>query len=387
VDFMPRLLQLLLPVILVAACATSPEGRKQLLPPAPLQGFSAVYSEIDMHLQLVVAANSPSCLEVECAADRAFDQRILVLGRRLADVAYRQHADLYLRFPRFEFVIADKADAGAASSAGGTVVIYRGVRRLDLDDAALAFVLAREMSHIIAGHHDENVTTSILVGVAAQVLLPWLNIARGAAAAFSSTATTTAATTAASSAVTATAMASAASFAGSRALRASERPAHVREAETIAMKLLAAAGWDGREVSDQLQALHPALPDESSWTGELRESIRNIADLMQGPALPEHPVAADVPDQVAPALPADLPSPVAGKPLESLIVGAGRADESGPDQRLVQVRAPSAKVRLPTDSRAVRRPKASRPCRGQKARAAHAGRSAAARCPTLRRAR
>jgi predicted Zn-dependent protease len=268
----------------LAGCATSPEGRARLVAPSALQGFSAVYSEFDMRLQLVTAADAPSCSEAECAADRAFDQRIVMLGRRLADVAYRQHADLLMRFPRFEFIVADKADAGAASSAGGTVVIYRGVRRLDLDDAALAFVLAREMSHIIAGHHDENVATSVLVSIAAQILLPALNIARGAAAAFSSSA---AATTAASSAVATTAITSAASFAGARALRANERPQHVREAETMAMKLLVAAGWDGRDVSDQLEALRPALPDETSWIAELRESAQRIASLMQGPMAPE----------------------------------------------------------------------------------------------------
>jgi len=309
---MPRLVLSLLAAILVAACATSPEGRKQLVPPAPLQGFSAVYSEFDMQLQLVIATNAPSCREAECAADRAFDQRILVLGRRLADVAYRQYPELNLRFPRFEFIIADKADAGTASSAGGTVVIYRGVRRLDLDDTALAFVLAREMSHVIAGHHDENVTTSILVGVAAQILLPWLNVVRGAAAVFSSTA---AATTAAGSALTTTAITSAASFAGSRALLASDRPQQVREAETMALKLLAAAGWDAREVSDQLEALRPALPDEPAWTQELRESSRHIASLMQGPVLPDNYGAEDAPGQSAPALPSGLPPPIVVKPF------------------------------------------------------------------------
>ncbi|MCX7167094.1 MAG: M48 family metalloprotease [Rhodocyclales bacterium] len=312
---MPRILFSLVMVIFLTACATSPEGRTQLLAPSPLQGFSAVYSEFDMHLKLVTAADAPSCREAECAADRSFDQRILALGRRLAEVAYRQNADLYLRFPRFEFIVADKADAGATSSAGGAVVIYRGVRRLDLDDAALAFVLAREMSHVIAGHHDENVTTSVLVAVAAQILLPVLNVARGAAAAFSGSAATTAATTtAASAAVTTTAMASAASFAGSRALRASYRPQQVREAETIAMKLLAAAGWDGREVSDQLQALRPALPEEPDWTEELRESTRRIASAMQGPVLPETPGTMGALGQIAPALPSDLPPPLVSRP-------------------------------------------------------------------------
>lgn len=276
---MRRILFPLLLLAFVAACATSPSGRTQLAAPAPLQGLSAVYSEFDMHLQLVTAADAPSCREAECAADRAFDQRILVLGRRLADVAYRQHADLHLRFPRFEFVVADKASAGATSSAGGTVVIYRGVQRLDLEDAALAFVLAREMSRIIAGHHDENVTTSILVALVAQILFPVLNIG----ALLAGSAATTAAATGAGPGATATALTSAASFAGSRALQAGFRPQQVREAETMALELLAAAGWDGREVSEQLQALRPALPEDPAWTVELRESALHIADLMQGP--------------------------------------------------------------------------------------------------------
>lgn len=312
---MPPIALPVLLVLLVTACATSPEGRSQLVPPQPLQGFSAVYSEFDMHLQLVTATNSPACGEAECAADRAFDQRILALGRRLADVAYRQYADLYLRFPRFEFVIADKADPGAASSAGGTVIIFRGVRLLNLDDAALAFILAREMSHVIGGHHDENVTTSVLVAVAAQILLPVLNIARGAAAAFSSSAATSAAATTATTAVTTTAMASAASFAGSRALRASYRPQQVREAETMAMKLLVAAGWDGREVSDQLEALRPALPDEPDWTVELRESAQRIASLLQGPVLPATAGDAGGPDQIVPLLPPDLPPSMVSEPF------------------------------------------------------------------------
>jgi Zn-dependent protease with chaperone function len=299
----------LLAVLLLTACATSPEGRTQLVAPAALQGFSAVYSEFDMQLQLVTATDAPSCSEAECAANRAFDQRILALGRRLADAAFRQHPELHLRFPRFEFVVADKLDPGAASSGGGTVVIYRGVRRLELDDAALAFILAREMSHVIAGHHDENVTSSILVAVAAQILLPVLNIG----ALFSgSAATSAAATTAAGSAATTTAMASAASFAGSRALRATFRPQQVREAEAMAMKLLATIGWDGREVSDQLEVLPPALPDESGWTAELRESARRLASWMQGPRLPESPGAAG---QMAPSGPLDLPPPIVSKPF------------------------------------------------------------------------
>jgi Zn-dependent protease with chaperone function len=274
---MPRHLLLLLLVSILTACATSPEGRKQLLAPAPLQNFSSVYSEFDMRLQLVTAADAPACTEAECDADRAFDQRILLLGQRLAEAAYRQYPDLESRFPHFEFIVADKTDPGAASSAAGTVVIYRGVRRLNLDDAALAFVLAREMSQVIGSHHEENVTSSFLVSIAAQILLPVLNFARGAAAAVSSGA----AATAASTAMSTTAMVSVASYAGARALRASYRPEQLREAEIIGMKLMLAAGWDAREVRDQLQSLRPALPDDPAWIEELRESTQHIASQPQ----------------------------------------------------------------------------------------------------------
>jgi hypothetical protein len=105
-----------------------------------LQGFSAAYSEFDMHLQMVTAADAPVCQDAQCVADRAFDQRVIALGRRLAVSAFHLHADLYLRFPRFEFIVADKAEPGAASSAGGTVIVYRELQRMSLDDAVLAFI-------------------------------------------------------------------------------------------------------------------------------------------------------------------------------------------------------------------------------------------------------
>lgn len=288
-------------------CATPPEVRKQLQAPPGLQGFSAVYSEIDMQLQLVTAADAPRCKETECIADRAFDQRILAIGRRLADVAFRQHSDLHLKIPRFDFIVADKSDPGSASSSAGTVVIFRGIRALKLDDGALAFVLAREMSHIIDGHHDENVVTSILVGVVAQVLFPVLKLP---ALISGSAATTAAATSAAASTVTTTAVASAASFAGSRALRASFRPQQVIEAEATAMELLAAAGWEGREVADQLEAI-PLLPERPVWTEELRESARRVASLMQGPPQPD---AAGHSEIRMPLSTDDLPPPLVSKP-------------------------------------------------------------------------
>jgi len=283
--------------VLLGACGSTAEFRKQLQAPPVLKGLSAVYSEFDMQLQLVTTASAPACEALECAADRAFDQRILSIGGRLADAAFRLHPDLLLRFPRFEFVVADKRDPGAASSSAGTVAIYRGVRGLQLDDAALAFILAREMGHVIDGHHDENVTTGILVGLAAQLLFPVLNLPAliSGSAATSAAATTTVATTA---------MASATSVAGTLALRASYRPQQVLEAEAIGLDVLAAAGWDGREVAEQLHVMPPPQPGSVEWTEELRVSSLRVSSLMQGPPVPG---PGDQRDQTVPMSIDDFP--------------------------------------------------------------------------------
>ena len=302
--------------IFATACATSPGGRAQLTPPPGFEGFSAVFSEIDMQLQLITAADAPGCSEADCLADRDFEQRVLVIGGRLADVAFRQHPDLHLRFPRFDIVVADKRDPGSASSAAGTVVVFRGIRDMNLDDGALGFVLAREISHVIGGHHDENVATSILVGVAAQVLFPFLNLPALFAGAVTGGAAASAATSAATStvttAVTSTAMASAASFAGSRALRASFRDQHVAEADHMAMELLAAAGWDGRAIADQLSTVKAPLPDSPGWADEFHRSAQRIVSLMQGPPRPDESIDSG---QIVPPASGGLPPPLVITPF------------------------------------------------------------------------
>ena len=80
----------------------------------------------------------------------------------------------------------------------------------------------------------------------------------------------------------------------------------------MAMKLLAAAGWEGIEVSEKLDALRPTLPGETAWTLDLRESALRVASLMQGPPLPEPDEARD---QIVSGLPFDLPPPLVSRPF------------------------------------------------------------------------
>jgi len=102
-----RVLFVVLSSILLGACATSPQGRMRVTAPSSV---SAVHSEMVMRVNLASKTDIPApCAGVGCRLDRAFDQRVLRLGTRLAQSAFEIYPDLTERFSRFDFVIADLA--------------------------------------------------------------------------------------------------------------------------------------------------------------------------------------------------------------------------------------------------------------------------------------
>ena len=267
------------------ACSTSPYGRSQLTLP---QDFSSVYSEVNMRLQLVTTADAKTkCAEHECDASKEFDLRIARLSEVLAEKAFELYPELRERIGRFEFVIAEKAEPGTTSNAGGTVVVFGGTRLLELSDPALAFVLTREMGHVIARHHNENTATKLIVGVLAQVLLPVSGIVRslalipGASSAAAATATTASAT-AGGNVAAMTATATAASFIGSKAVISAYWPKQLEEADSIALTVMARVGFSPQATADALAAIENRLSD-SSWPRDLRASYEHVAQIAQGP--------------------------------------------------------------------------------------------------------
>jgi|GEM_PF-596936 len=290
---LPTAHHLLLAFVIVAlsACSTSPQGRLQMATPAPV---SDVYSDVTMRINLATAAGiSAPCGGVECSLNSDFDQQVQLLGARLAKSAFDAYPDLTGRVSHFEFVVAEKAEYGSASNATGTVVIFRGVQKLYLDEQALAFVMAREMGHVIGHHHDENSAPGILLSVLVTVLFPAANILHGLhgsavlADATSASMATTAATTAASSAT---------SYIGSRMILASIRPDQLREADAIAVDLLAGLGWNKRDVAGTLAAC-TQVDGDGTWEKDFRISIGHVK------VLEEEAVAAGI------DLPAESPPP------------------------------------------------------------------------------
>jgi len=263
-----------LAALAVGGCATtqSETGRSQWAAP---QSVGAAYSEVDMQMQLAMAADS-NCKGKECEAQSVFRQQVRRVGRRLSDSAYVLYPELRQRFPTFYFTVPAKKEQGTLSTASGGIVVLDGLRDFELNDAALAFFMAREMGHVVSRHHEENSTTSIVVSIAVQLLFPVANLIRGAAALPLSSAAVTATTTAAS-------------IAGSRMLKSAYRPDQCREADMVAFRILSQAGWEATEIADALNALAPKMAKDAGWADEFRGSKYRFDQIVAGPPvlLPE----------------------------------------------------------------------------------------------------
>ena len=256
-----------LALALAGCAATGESGRQRMVAP---QGVGAVYSEFEVQAQLAVASDA-TCAEGACATRAAFQRQVARLGTALSHAAYREFPQLRRRIYNFYFQTPAKSDIGILSSALGTIVVLDGVRSLEADDGTLAYLLAREMGHVIAEHHEENSATSLLVSAAVTLALPVANLLRGAAAT--------------APAAMGTGTATAVSVAGGRALRSMYRPDQVQEADAIAMRLVLQAGYEPEDVVAGLAKLAPRLKRDG-WMGELLVSNDYLLAGLAGPPVP-----------------------------------------------------------------------------------------------------
>jgi predicted Zn-dependent protease len=253
---------ILLPAIMaLSACATnsSPQGRLQLTAPMPI---SMMYSEFDMRVYLASSTDTGSpCADAQCLIDLGFERQVQRLGARLTNAAYATYPELNRRIDRFEFVVAEKEDLGSASTAAGKIVIFRGVQKLRLDEDALAFLIAREMGHVIGRHHDENSATRIMFSLLTQVLFPFANLVTGSALL-------------AQPAVSATAS-TAASYLGSQLVISGNKTVQLKEADGIALNLLARQGWTSRDIADSMSAIEH-IAEKDAWSKDLYLSVSRM---------------------------------------------------------------------------------------------------------------
>lgn len=323
----PLILVSLLSSLVLGACATSQEsGRTRL---AASHEVVALHSDVEVEAQLIFKPDA-NCEAEACEASVAFQRQVAALAQKLGPAAIQLATEQGQQAPHFEVTTPAKDEIGTLSSASGKVVVFDGLRRLALPEAVLAFLITREMGHVMAGHHVENSTTSIAVSIAVALLFPVAGILQGAEAAYT-------ASTLASSLT---------STAASRLIQNIYREDQRREADAIALRILVRAGWTPQEVDDALHRVAPLMIGDG-WMAELRTSRHWLDQITMGPPYQFYPDDADEQNLADTVLLAPALVPVTSSDLGSLAMMESETGDPGWPGVRIEARQAFAPVMTP----------------------------------------
>ncbi|MGD2129186.1 MAG: M48 family metallopeptidase [Lysobacterales bacterium] len=157
-----RLTILLLAASLLAACATSPTGRRQLM---LVSENEAIASSAEAYVQQVGKLKK----EGKLSTDRALIRRVDGITEKLVAQAVMMRPDA-AGWKWSVAVIDDPKTANAWCMAGGRMAIYTGlIEQVKPTDDEIAQVMGHEIAHALANHTAEKMSVAMAssVGVAA----------------------------------------------------------------------------------------------------------------------------------------------------------------------------------------------------------------------------
>lgn len=143
----------LLCVLAVAACATSPLGRSQLiLFPESEMGEMGAAAFQEMKQQTPAVTDARTNKYVQCVADH--------IVRALPGESPAA----------WEVRVFDDAQVNAFALPGRKIGVYRGLLEVAENQNQLATVIGHEVAHVLAKHSNERVSTNYAVGTGMQVV-------------------------------------------------------------------------------------------------------------------------------------------------------------------------------------------------------------------------
>jgi Zn-dependent protease with chaperone function len=237
-------------------CATAPSGDRERMAGLPL---AATHSDISFMLTTGARQRSACNSPVRCerrdngpaSMPTPFDAQVQRVAGVLQQAARRLYPDLERRIPRFasdgfDVYVATGEEPMSGSSASGRIALNSALGAWRPYDDWLAFVIAREMGHVIALHHEENSSVSLVISAAMSVLLPGSGFLKTAASTF-----------------------------GSRFAIGSARDKQALEADEIAIQLLREGGYRLNDVVLSL-AIAPAMLDDGTWARSFKRSADSM---------------------------------------------------------------------------------------------------------------
>jgi Zn-dependent protease with chaperone function len=235
----------------LAGCSTNPvTDREQIVALPVVQAHADIGYTLSSKAQRFSA---PGACDHACRGQlRAFEAQVKRLGAQLEAAARNMSPELFERIPSFDIGVDQSLGTATGSSAGGRVVLGSGIAQLEPADDVTAFLLAREMGHVIA-RHDEEDSGARIVFSAVTALLPVTLIARFIASAL-----------------------------GSNALMQTWAEQQRREADEIALALLVRTGRSVASVAHSLaNGLKRDRLPESDWAVRYHESAGRVALVAQ----------------------------------------------------------------------------------------------------------
>jgi predicted Zn-dependent protease len=158
-----RLLVLLLISSLLAGCATSPTGRRQLM---LVSESSAIASSKEAYVSTVKELDAAGKIE----EDPAINTRVKTITGRLITEAIKMRPDT-ANWEWSVVVIDDPEMVNAWCMAGGRMAIYTGLlEQVEPTDDELAQVMGHEISHALAKHTAEKMSVQIATSVGVAVV-------------------------------------------------------------------------------------------------------------------------------------------------------------------------------------------------------------------------
>lgn len=239
----------------ICACSTAPVGHRSRIIDIPT---ASVQSDIEFSLvsrsrvSQLSCADNPACQEALGEnGEVRFMRDVAQIARPLQAAAMKLYPDLAWCTRKaiggcFDVYLVDNRTPGSSSSANGRITLNSGLLQTQADETLLAFVIAREMGHVIARHHEERSSVSIVTSVLLNVLIPGSGLLKS---------------------VISTGVA--------RLAAASNRNVQLAEADAIAVNLLKGSGIGKGDVARSLLGAQ-TFDDDNTWAIEFRRSSSKL---------------------------------------------------------------------------------------------------------------
>lgn len=274
---------------------TAPGIEAAATPAQPRPGSTGILGlHSDLTFSVLSAPRQPVDTTVAPDAEaQAFAEQVKRIAGGLQVAAQGLYPERVQRIGAFDVYVAGSEEFGAMSSGTGKIAVNAGLAKLKPTDDWLAFVIAREMGHVVSGHHDSNAGASLAVSVIMNLILPGSGLIK-----------------------------SAISFASSQVASESGRDRQTREADDAALKLLEAAGYTAKAVALNLRLAPLDETANSRWATTFRASALQLVTTVQGPQAAQAIQMARQP-AVVPALTAAQSAPTL--PVEAQSAAAAPA--------------------------------------------------------------